>query len=153
MGDKPDPGPPPEARQFDFWLGDWKVTWGENGRGVNRVESILDGYVILENFDAAPAMPFRGLSVSTFNRWLGKWQQTWVDNQGNYLDFIGEYDSGSMILQRETTLDGVTFLQRMVWHNIASNRLDWNWERSDDRGRTWDVVWHIHYERVTDRSR
>ncbi len=27
MGDKSDPGPPPEARQFDLWLGDWKVTW------------------------------------------------------------------------------------------------------------------------------
>ena len=31
----------PEARQFDFWIGDWDATWGEDQRGTNRVRSIL----------------------------------------------------------------------------------------------------------------
>jgi len=24
---------------------------------------------------------------------------------------------------------------------------DWNWERSDDGGATWQVNWNIHYTR------
>ena len=39
-------------------------------------------------------MPLRGLSVSLFNARSGKWQQTWVDNEGAYLDFVGEFKDG-----------------------------------------------------------
>jgi len=137
----------PAERHFDFWLGEWEVTWGESGRGVNRITSILDDRVILENFDARPSMPFCGMSVSTYSQRLGKWQQTWVDNQGNYLDFVGAFADGEMALAREATIDGERVLQRMVWHNIGRDELDWNWERSDDGGKTWQVVWRIHYQR------
>ena len=33
----------------------------------------------------------------------GKWKQTWVDNEGGYLDFVGESKDGQMILSREAT--------------------------------------------------
>jgi hypothetical protein len=78
----------------------------------------------------------------------GKWKQTWVDNQGAYLDFVGEFKDGQMILQRETTgPDGKAFLQRMVWKNIAANEFDWSWEASHDGGKSWQVQWPIHYKR------
>jgi len=35
----------------------------------------------------------------------------------------------------------------MVWYNITENEFDWNWERSDDGGVTWDVKWQIKYKR------
>jgi hypothetical protein len=35
----------------------------------------------------------------------------------------------------------------MVWYNIASDQLDWNWERSEDEGTTWTILWQIHYQR------
>jgi hypothetical protein len=35
----------------------------------------------------------------------------------------------------------------MVWHNIGKDSLDWNWERSDDGGRTWKALWKTHYAR------
>ena len=88
-----------------------------------------------------------GVSVSTFNPALGKWQQTWVDNSGGYLDFTGEFVDGKMILSREAIVQEKPIKQRMVFYNIAENELDWNWERSNDDGETWQVVWHIHYQR------
>ena len=92
-------------------------------------------------------MPLRGISVSTFDV-TGKWKQTWVDNEGSYLDFIGEFKDGQMILQREATQpNGIKLLQRMVWKNIAANELDWSWEASRDGGKTWQVQWPIHYKR------
>lgn len=38
--------------QFDFWLGEWNVTWGEDGKGTNHIERILEGKIIQENFIA-----------------------------------------------------------------------------------------------------
>lgn len=139
----------PEARQFDFWIGEWNAEWelgGKSGKGTNVVRSILDQCVIEENFDGTPSMPLRGMSLSTFTR-AGKWQQTWVDNQGGYLDFIGGYGDGQMVLQRKAIMNGKALDQRMVWYNITKDKFDWNWESSDDGGKTWTVVWKINYTR------
>ena len=138
---------PPEARQFDFWLGHWDLTWGDQERGTNVITSILNDHVILENFTSQATPPFVGMSVSVFNRASGKWQQTWVDNEGGYLDFVGEFRDGQMILQRTAELNGKRIEQRMVWYNITVEHLDWNWERSDDHGATWRGLWKIHYQR------
>ena len=93
-------------------------------------------------------MPLRGISLSTFDARSGKWKQTWVDNQGAYLDFTGEFRDGLMILARSfSKSDGTAVHQRMVWKNISPDQYDWSWESSNDGGKTWTVVWPIHYQR------
>jgi putative intracellular protease/amidase len=136
-----------ERRQFDFWIGDWDVSWDKNGKGTNVIKSTLDGCVIVENFDGNPGMRLRGMSVSTYNAKLSKWQQTWVDNEGSYMDFTGEFKDGKMILQRKAVINRKEAIQRMVWYNITKDKLDWNWERSEDDGKTWNVLWKIAYIR------
>lgn len=138
----------PEANQFDFWIGEWNLEWDEENRGSNVIEKTLDGCVITENFDGTPSIDLRGKSVSMFNQRTGKWHQTWVDNQGSYLDFTGEFQDGKMVLQRTSVINEEDVLQRMVWYEIEEDSLLWNWERSDDNGETWTVLWKIHYERV-----
>lgn len=156
--DRPKPCSSPEARQLDFWIGEWTLTSrarigpGEDdfasGAASNNIRAVLDGCVILENFDGMTAAEgFRGMSVSSWNPALGKWQQTWVDNAGGYLDFVGGMEGDKMILSREAEREGVKFLQRMVFENITADSLDWLWERSDDQGETWTLLWHLHYER------
>jgi hypothetical protein len=139
---------PPEASQFDFWLGDWALTWADTASGTNHVTKRWDR-VIVEQFDGRPSVPLEGTSVSVYNALTGKWQQTWVDSQGGYLDFTGGFADGRMILARSFVRDGKTVNQRMVYYNIEPDRFDWNWERSDDGGTTWKVVWKIHYARKT----
>jgi hypothetical protein len=139
--------PPDPARQFDFWLGDWDVAWGDDQRARNRIEAILDGAVIQEQFDGTPATPLRGMSVSVYRPQTGEWRQTWVDNQGNYWAFTGLFADGRMILATDDTRDGRPVKLRMVWHTIAPNALDWSWERSDDGGQTWQPLWQLHYTR------
>ncbi|HUM25392.1 MAG TPA: hypothetical protein PKN81_04115, partial [Anaerolineales bacterium] len=92
-----------ENHEFDFWLGEWDVTWGEGVHGTNRVESILDGAVIQENFNGDGLI---GISVSVFSREDSRWHQTWVDNSGSYLDFVGEFVDGKMILSRNGVAEG-----------------------------------------------
>jgi len=136
----------PGAKQFDFWVGEWELTW-PNGAGKNRVSFTLDSAVIMEQFSGEESMALRGMSVSVFDARAGRWKQTWVDNQGGYLDFEGEFSDGRMVLQRSATVQKKPLLQRMVWYNIKPDSLDWSWERSDDNGKTWKTLWPIHYRR------
>jgi hypothetical protein len=141
-----------QQKQFDFWVGEWDLTWpgnkpGEIAHGSNDIKRIMDGCVVQENFSGGTA-PLRGTSVSTFDLTSNQWKQTWVDNEGGYLDFVGEFKDGKMIFQREATRNGQKIVQRMVWKNITSSELDWSWESSSDGGKTWQVIWPIHYKRV-----
>jgi hypothetical protein len=141
-----------EQKQLEFWVGDWDLTWpgpkaGETLHGANHIQRILDGCVVQENF-SNEATNYRGTSISIFDAPAGKWKQTWVDNGGAYLDFVGEFKNGQMILQREAVgKNGAKSLQRMVWKNITANEFDWSWEASQDDGKTWQVQWPIHYKR------
>ncbi len=135
-------------KQFDFWLGEWNLTWKDGGKGTNTITKILEDQVIKESFNGKPSIHLVGQSYTVFVKPLKIWKQTWVDNESGYLDFTGGLEEdGRMILSREAGKEGKKFLQRMVWHNIKENQFDWNWERSDDQGATWKVAWHIHYER------
>jgi hypothetical protein len=35
----------------------------------------------------------------------------------------------------------------MVFDRITPHAFEWEWQRSDDRGETWKLLWHIDYRR------
>jgi len=141
----------PEARQFDFWVGEWELSYVENGKAGtshNRVTKILDGCALLEEFSGGPGTRLDGRSLSTFDRATRQWKQTWVDNTASYLDFTGGWSEGRMILTREAQITGGRFLQRMVYEDIRAESLKWLWQRSDDGGKSWTTGWEIAYRRL-----
>lgn len=139
-----------EARQLDFWLGEWDLTW-QGGSGTNEITRRFGDCVIEENFEGnMPGGLFKGHSVSVWDPKRGQWQQTWVDNQGGYLTFTGGVgDDGIMRLYgpKSETPDGRSAVTRMSWVDVTDDSLDWHWERSFDGGETWEMVWLIHYVR------
>lgn len=149
----PNPCAAPQQKQLEFWVGEWELTWpgdkpGELDHGTNSIHRLLDSCVVQENFSGGDTMHLRGMSLSIFDTRAGKWKQTWVDNEGGYLDFVGEFQDGQMILARDAVRpDGTKVIQRMVFKNITANEFDWNWEASKDGGKTWEVMWPIHYKR------
>lgn len=152
----PNPCEAPESGQFNFWLGEWDLTWpaeqmggkeGETGKGTNSITRILGDCIVKENF-SFPAGDFYGNSVSVYSPARKCWQQTWVDSQGGYLLFTGEFKDGQMILRTEPFKRGEkTYVSRMVFRNITADSLDWDWQRSEDMGQTWKDLWNIHYQR------
>jgi hypothetical protein len=149
----PNPCAATEQQQLSFWVGEWDLTWPGNNasevqHGTNSVRRLLDNCVVEENFSGGSDMHLRGKSVSIFDTTARRWKQTWVDNEGAYLDLVGDFKDGQMILAREVTrADGTKGLQRMVFKNISAEEFDWSWEGSKDSGKTWQVVWPIHYKR------
>ena len=87
------------TRQFDFWVGHWRVT--EHGKlaGDNRIEPILDGCALLENWTGAKGGA--GKSLNFFDREDGLWHQTWVDRSGGALFLAGKFENGAMRLEGE----------------------------------------------------
>ncbi len=59
------------------------------------------------------------MSVSVFSKEDSRWHQTWVDSSGSYLDFVGGFADGKMILVRNGIVEGKPVKQRMVWYDIT----------------------------------
>jgi hypothetical protein len=142
----------PEANQFDFWIGEWKVEWqntdSTKAEGTNVVTSILGSCVIEENFSGKPGVDFMGKSFSVYNPAKRMWQQTWVDDQGGYMVFTGGMENDKMILSRKISKDEKGLIQRMIFYNISKDEFDWNWESSENNGVTWTLNWKLHYSRI-----
>jgi len=146
---------PQPADLFDFWVGDWDLSWtnedGTTGRGRNRIDKILDGAVVEEKFEelvAAGEAALKGRSLTVRDKKSGIWRQSWADNQGGYFTLTTQVDGQRRILTTEVvkTAEKVS-VQRMVFHSVSADALVWDWEGSADGGTTWKRLWRIDYKR------
>ncbi len=157
MSQPPPPCSDPDHAGFDFWVGEWNLSWpaeqmggppGERESGINRVERVLDGCVVEENFSTRGGS-FKGHSVSVYDGSAGIWRQTWVDSSAGYIVLTGRFEDGRMILSTEPRdRDGHVVLNRMVFRDIQPGSLKWDWQGSRDAGRTWTDLWNIDYRRI-----
>lgn len=129
----------PEHRQFDFWVGDWRVT-DVNGelQGTNRVEKILDGCAIQENWEGAKGM--KGHSYNIYAERRQTWHQTWVDSNGTLLMLEGGLVDGRMVLGGETPgPDGKGVIKHEIsWEKLDEVRVRQVWRTSRDGGSSWN---------------
>lgn len=137
--------------EYDFWVGEWNATWknadGTEVHGSNMIEKTLDGKVLQEHFND-PNTGFKGTSISVYNPRNKSWHQAWADNQGGYFNFIGETDGEKRIFKTlPVEKNGKTIILRMVFYNITDTSMTWDWESSNDGGKTWNLNWQIEYTR------
>jgi hypothetical protein len=142
------PVPPTEARGFDFWLGEWSVT-DTAGRpaGTSKIESILNGFVILESWTGASGSS--GKSFNTYDPLTQRWRQHWVDDRGTVVDYTdGTLENGRLTLVAKTrAADGSMSLQRMSFFDQAPGRVRQLGEVSSDGGATWTTSFDLVYTR------
>ena len=139
---------PFDGSELDFWLGRWSVSWA-GGEGTNRLERILGGKVIHEQFKGGDAdSRLHGQSWSVFDPERRLWRQTWVDDQGGYLDLVGDRVDAWFAFVRQAPERGPNARQRMVFRDVEANRFRWTWELSLDGGTTWEARWEIAYLRL-----
>jgi len=129
----------PTHRQFDFWVGDWNVTVGGKRAGENRIEKILKGCALLENWTGAGGMS--GKSLNFYDRDRGVWHQTWIDDTGGSLLLDGKFADGKMVLTGSRTDPATqkTLTSRITWSVLPSGEVRQVWETTTD-GKTWMVA-------------
>ena len=141
-----------EYRQLDFWLGEWDLTWtqadGSEGKGSNSItQEPYGNCVIMENFDGAPTMQFKGMSVSTWHKPAGVWRQTWVDDQGGYFALSGGPGEDGVFALEMTRLSENAPHRRMIWVDVTENSLVWRWQGKQATDAEWADLWVINYAR------
>ena len=144
----PPPGCPAEVRrQFDFWVGNWDVTVAGKPAGVNRIEKILEGCALLENWQGVGGMS--GKSVNFYDPRRERWHQTWVDDRGGSLGLDGAFADGKMVLTgtKKDPATGKTTTDRITWTPLPADQVRQVWETSTDDGKSWTVAFDGLYTR------
>ncbi len=135
-----------EYRQFDFWLGEWEVfdyTNAVKGSqvGTNRIEKILGGCALQENWRASDGST--GNSYNSYFNLDKKWHQSWVDSSGYRLEIAGVFKDGKMVLEgsHPGQREGVTLTNRITWGQVdnSPDQVRQTWEVSRDGGKSWSV--------------
>ncbi|MEZ5344854.1 MAG: tetratricopeptide repeat protein [Pyrinomonadaceae bacterium] len=137
-----------EARQFDFWLGDWDVFVGGNKVGENLIELDTQGCTLVENWTNNGGG--KGKSLNVYNAAKKKWQQFYVGGQGGVLEFDGNYkpDEKIMYFTAETTgPNGVKTMHILDFHDLPDKTVRQRWQQSTDGGKTWNNVWDSIYKK------
>ena len=129
----------PQARQFDFWIGDWEVTSGGTVAGHNTITSILGGCVLLEEYTNAKGT-YSGKSFNYYDDVDGSWHQVWVDTGGLRLHLTGGYADDKMTMSGERVTGDETIIDRITWHNNDDGTVRQVWDQSNDNGATWENV-------------
>ena len=117
---------------------------------TNTITKKLDDRVINEDFKIlfGQNAGFLGNSVSVYNPSTKLWHQAWVDNQGGYINLIGEiYPDKRIFKTPPVEKDGKIVSQRMVFYDIKPDSFTWDWEGTQDGGKTWNLLWRIKYTR------
>jgi hypothetical protein len=138
----------PEYRQFDFWAGDWDAFDIDSPTvkvARNRVDLILDGCVLREDYKGTNGTEGRSFSIYDASR--GVWHQSWVTNRGQLLAIEGKFQNGEMILSGvEHTTAGETIV-RGTWKPVAAGVREIA-VTSTDGGKTWkpwfDLMFRPH---------
>lgn len=145
---QPKPCSGDEYRQFDFWIGEWKVTQPDGSvAGENLIESTLGGCVVTEHWKGTS-----GSEGKSFNMYFardGKWHQTWVDNAGARLDLSGGLDEkGRMVLSGTLpTADGKATRHEISWTPKPDGTVVQHWRASQDGGESWNDLFLGTYTR------
>lgn len=135
-----------EARQFDFWVGDWEV-FLPNGQkaGTNSVQLFSNGCGLLENWTSS--IGGDGKSINFYDAGTQKWYQSWIGSGGGALRYAGNFREGAMRFEGETTANGKKTLQKLTFTKIDENTVRQLFEASNDDGKTWLITYDLKYVR------
>ena len=143
--------PPPacvaaEFRQFDFWLGKWKVT-GAQGKqvGTSEISRVSEGCAIREQWTSATGQG--GTSINYYDATEHKWHQDWVGGDGTILHLRGNLKDGAMVLTGESKGAKGTVINRITWTPLPDGKVKQHWETSTNTGASWKTSFVGIYEK------
>ncbi len=126
----------PDYRQFDFWLGSWKVTNPKGQQvGTSEISRVSEGCAIREQWKSASGS--NGMSINYYDSADHKWHQDWVGGDGSILHLQGELVGNAMVLSGESRSPRGIVLNRITWTPLPDGKVKQEWSTSSNEGRTW----------------
>lgn len=142
-GTEPAPASPAPERLFDFWVGEWSMTAGDEVYGTSRVQATLGGNGLRQT-SLAPGGEVRSESTYVYDAAAGQWKQVWMDRDGNLAVLTGGPAGDGRIVMTMVSMNGEPeVVGRSVFSNLrgggsdGERGFDYEWQTSDDGGQTW----------------
>jgi hypothetical protein len=136
-----------DCRELDFWLGDWTVLYpGASFPSSSKVSLELNKCLLVESWDGGKG--HRGKNMFAYSSDDKKWHGMFADNQGRVHVFEGKVASGSAeFVGPSMSRDGKTVLNRIRVVRIDADKVQQTWEKSPDKGATWNMEFRGDYTR------
>jgi hypothetical protein len=136
-----------ESRQFDYWLGEWTVTYpGAPGGSTSKVQLELDKCMVVERWDGGKG--HNGENMFAYSADDKKWHGMFADNQGRVHVFEGKVLEGRAEFYGPSHgPNGETVLDRIRIVRISGDKVEQSWEKSTDNGGTWTTEFRGEYSR------
>lgn len=152
----------PQARAFDFWIGEWDVQnrqrapddvrFFETGRATDRVYPVVGGCGIVEHWRGHTFGTYTlGFSVRAYDPATEQWtivllwpapgRPSFGALQGGFRHGRGEFTF------RRALADGDTAINRFTFSDIGSHSLRWENGTSVDGGANWTTGWIMEFTR------
>jgi hypothetical protein len=152
------------ARDFDFWLGRWKVrNWRLRERLADCDEweefdatvvarRLLDGAGNEDEFRTEHDGGFVGMSFRFFDPTTRKWSIYWADSRRGVLEppVFGTFSGDAGCFEGDDTFEGRPIRVRFLWTGVTTTTPRWEQAFSDDGGETWETNWVMEFERAGD---
>ena len=156
----------PQARAFDFWIGDWTIDQQFRDRdgswirlpAKTSVSSILVGCAILERWEGevqffwedmeAPEL-LQALSVRAYDPTSASWRIHWMDTRSPRFGepYVGGFHGSRGEFRRTTSSPDGERVSRIVFTRITEDSLHWELTVSSDEGETWLPLWIMKMRR------
>lgn len=137
---------PEKSHEFDFWVGHWQVTSNGKVAGYNRIEPIMDGCMIQENWEGTQGN--KGTSLNFYNPKEQRWEQFWVWRYGVPMHLKGHFRDGKMVLQGEHEGQNGKEVHRVTWTPNADGTVRQHWQKSTPNQTTWQTLFDGLYTKV-----
>lgn len=153
-GASPSPSPTPactaaEFRQFDFWLGKWKVIDPAGQQvGTSEISRVSEGCGIREQWTSAGGKG--GMSLNYYDAADKKWHQDWVGGDGTILHLRGGWKDGAMVLVGESAGSAGkkgTIINRITWTPQPDEKVKQEWSTSTNSGAKWQTAFVGLYQK------
>lgn len=142
-----------EFHLLDFWVGTWDVYAGDQKIGTNKIEKVLGGCAIIENWTGGRGN--EGKSLFYYYPLENQWKQVWVTetpyaNGGvKEKEHVETLENGGTRFQGEVLANsGVLYLDRTTLNPLSNGDVEQIIEISSDEGENWREVFRGVYKPV-----
>ncbi len=137
-------------KKLDFWVGDWNVMAGDTKVGDNKIEKLLNGCLIQENWKGSSGG--EGKSWFFYDAITKQWKQIWITQNstrpGGLKEkiLIKEFEEGGVRFQgKYPNTDGNTIFDRTTLTPQSDGSVRQLIEISTDEGKTWKPTFDAEY--------
>jgi len=150
---------------FDFLVGEWRVhhrrlkerladnhEWVEF-EGTCAMRKLMDGWSnVDDNVLDMPGGAYRAVGLRAYDPKTAQWAIWWLDGRNPFGELDppvkGRFTDGVGNFYAETTLRGKPIRMRFTWSHITATSAQWEQAFSPDGGKTWEMNWHMDFERA-----